>query len=91
MYLTYPEDPTTSIIVNFQIADGIPDGAIPPIVYYDNISHSALDIFPNNPYRFNCQGRAFKYHTADIQRGIFYVQLPNLNPDTGIYHLSFFF
>jgi hypothetical protein len=83
VYLTYPEDPTTSVIVNFQLAGGIPNGAIPPIVFFDNISHNALDLFPQNPYRFHCEGRAFLYETLDITRGIFYVQLPNLNPNTG--------
>ena len=72
------------MMVNFQVADGIPDGAIPPIVYYDTVSHVGEPLFPIPPYRFRETGRSFLYQSIDVNRGIFWVQLENLEPDTGI-------
>jgi hypothetical protein len=77
VYVTLTETPATSIYVNFQTAHQCQ----PSVVVYDIVSHqneSALTAYKNRT-----EGDQWKHTTADFSRGIHYVLLQNLQPDTG--------
>ncbi len=85
MYLTYPENMISSIIINFQTEQSLFDAAdSQPKVYYDTISHAEItdDTDFSREYKFSLDANTYIYQSDDISRGIHWSQLDNLLPDT---------
>jgi len=78
VYLTWTENPSTSVIVNFHTKDQVSD----PRVNYDILSHSNQ---PLTSYNFSIVGDNYLYESVDISRGINWVVLHSLQPDTVYY------
>eukprot|EP00027_Filamoeba_sp_ATCC50430_P009323 CAMPEP_0168542832 /NCGR_PEP_ID=MMETSP0413-20121227/1555_1 /TAXON_ID=136452 /ORGANISM="Filamoeba nolandi, Strain NC-AS-23-1" /LENGTH=620 /DNA_ID=CAMNT_0008572729 /DNA_START=36 /DNA_END=1895 /DNA_ORIENTATION=- len=79
VYITYPENPSTSIIINFQTKSN-PSKSTPPTVYFDLVSHAGSANL--SAYGNKTTGKSHEYSSCDITRGINYVLLTGLQPDT---------